>query len=329
MPRFFLRACSKFILLAFGVSLVVFWLVSLSPIDPLQANYGTVAVQNMSPEQRAELMAYWGEGRGFWEQYWGWLSSFVKGDMGLSLRYNAPVADVIADRFVRSALLLAIAWLSSGVLGFTLGVLAGAKQHSRTDRLISTCCYVLASTPTFWFGMLMLTIFGVWLGWFPIGFSTPIGVASDDVGFVDTIRHAILPAATLSLVGIAHITLHTREKLVEVMESEYMSYARARGESIMGAVWRHGVRNIALPAITLQFASVAEVFGGSILVEQVFSYPGLGQATVTAGLGSDVALLAGISVITAIVVFAGNTLATVLYGAIDPRIKRGVHSEQR
>ena len=97
----------------------------------------------------------------------------------------------------------------------------------------------------------------------------------------------------------------------------------------MGAVWRHGVRNIALPAITLQFASVAEVFGGSILVEQVFSYPGLGQATVTAGLGSDVALLAGISVITAIVVFAGNTLATVLYGAIDPRIKRGVHSEQR
>ena len=109
----------------------------------------------------------------------------------------------------------------------------------------------------------------------------------------------------------------------EVMESDYVLFARARGESTGSIVWRHGIRNIILPAMTLQFASVSEIFGGSVLVEQVFSYPGLGQAAVTAGLGGDVPLLLGITVISAAIVFAGNLTANLLYGVLDPRICRG------
>ncbi|MGI5952413.1 MAG: ABC transporter permease, partial [Brooklawnia sp.] len=232
---------------------------------------------------------------------------------------------VILQRFSNSALLLVLAWLISGVTGFVLGVAAGATRGRWLDRIIKGVCFVLASTPTFWFGMLALMVFSVWLGWFPFGFSGPIGQPGDQTGWLDSIHHLILPAVTLGITGIANIALHTRAKLVQVMESDFFIFARARGQSMLQAVQRHGLRNIALPALTLQFASLSEIFGGSVLVEQVFSYPGLGQATITAALGSDVALLAGIAVITTAVVFVGNQTANLLYGVIDPRIRRRGH----
>ena len=126
----------------------------------------------------------------------------------------------------------------------------------------------------------------------------------------------------MSVTGISNIALHTREKMIQVMESDYVLFARARGESTGRIVWQHGVRNILLPALTLQFGSVSEIFGGSILVEQVFSYPGLGQAAVTAGLGSDVPLLLAITVISAAIVFVGNLAADLLYQVVDPRLSR-------
>ena len=166
-------------------------------------------------------------------------------------------------------------------------------------------------------------IFAVWLGWLPIGLSVPAGMDAAAVTAADRLRHAILPALTLSITGVANIALHTREKMIDVLESDYVLFARARGESEISIILRHGLRNVALPALTLQFASVSEIIGGSVLVEQVFSYPGLGQAAVTAGLGSDLPLLLGITVVTAAIVFAGNLIADLLYGVIDPKIRKG------
>ena len=166
-------------------------------------------------------------------------------------------------------------------------------------------------------------VFSVWLGVLPIGLSVPIGTEAAAVTLADRLRHALLPALTLSITGVANIALHTREKLCEVLESDYVLFARARGESSASIVLRHGLRNVALPAITLQFASISEIIGGSVLVEQVFSYPGLGQAAVTAGLGGDLPLLLGITVLTAALVFGGNLCADLLYGAVDPKIRRG------
>ena len=137
------------------------------------------------------------------------------------------------------------------------------------------------------------------------------------------VTHLILPAITLSLVGVANIALHTREKMIDVMESDYVLYARARGDHTWQIVKKHGLRNILLPAITLQFASISEIFGGSVLVEQVFSYPGLGNAAVSAGLAGDVPMLLGLAIISALFVFFGNLMANILYGVVDPRIRRG------
>lgn len=323
MTKYIVRHIVRFALLMLAVGLVVFALVSMSPIDPVQANVGQAAYVNMSEAKRAQLASYWGGDVPFWERFANWAGALLQGDMGTSLRFNAPVSEVIAHRAANSLALMGIAWLFSGVLGFALGVAAGARRGGALDRVVRSYCFLLASTPTFWLGLLILMVFAVQLGWFPIGFSVPIGVSAADVTLADAVHHLVLPALTLSVTGVANIALHTREKVVDVLESDYVRFARARGESELSVIIHHGLRNVALPAVTLQCAFISEIFGGSVLVEQVFSYPGLGQAAVTAGLGGDVALLAGIALVSAALVFGGNLLANILYGVLDPRMRVG------
>lgn len=320
---FILRNFIRMVVLLIGVSAVAFILLSVSPIDPLQTNVGQAALGSMSQEQIAKLQEYWGVNTPPLERFISWASGFIRGDMGISLLYRRPVAEVLAEKLQSSLWLMAAAWILSGVVGLTLGVVAGMREGSLADRLIQTYSLIMASTPAFWLALVLLMIFAVWLQVLPIGLSVPIGMESGAVSLADRLRHGILPALTLSITGVSNIALHTREKMIEVMNSEYVLFSRARGETAGGIVIRHGLRNIILPAITLQFASISEIFGGSVLVEQVFSYPGLGQAAITAGLGSDVPLLLGIAVISAAIVFAGNFIANVLYSVVDPRIRRG------
>ncbi len=321
-----LYAGKKFIrmlLLLFAVSIVTFGLVSASPIDPLQANVGQAALGSMSDAQKEKLRSYWGVDKNPVERYVNWAKDMLRGDMGTSLLYRQPVTKVIAVKLGNSLFLMGLAWLISGLLGFILGVTAGVFRGKWPDKLIRGYSLVTASTPAFWLALLLLIIFGVWLKVLPIGLSVPIGVEASGVTFLDRVRHAILPAVTLSITGISNITLHTREKMIDIMESDYVLFARAKGESTRSIVRRHGLRNVLLPAMTLQFASISEIIGGSVVVEQVFSYPGLGQAAVTAGTGSDVPLLMGITLITACIVFLGNFIANLLYGVVDPRIRKG------
>lgn len=321
--KFIVKNIIKAFTLVVGVSILSFALVAASPLDPVKANVGATAYSSMSPEKKAQLREYWGVDTPPVERYMNWASHFFRGDMGISLKYKRPVSEIIKQKFLNSMALMIVAWVLSGLIGFVLGVIAGAYRGRWPDKIIKGYAMILASAPTFWIALIILMVFAVWLGWFPIGMKTPIGVAPEDVTIFDNMRHLVLPALTLSVVGVANITLHTREKMIEIMESEYFLYAKARGDSKWRCIRRHGLRNILLPAITLQFASISEIFGGSVLVEQVFSYPGLGQAAITAGLGSDVTLLLGIAVITACFVFAGNLIANILYGVIDPRIRRG------
>ena len=317
------RKFIRMLLLLITVSIVTFTLVSMSPIDPLQANVGQAALGAMSQEQKAKLEEYWGVNVPPVRRYLNWAGGFVRGDMGISLLYRQPVSQVIGVKLSNSLFRMVFAWLISGILGLVLGILAGVFRGTWADRIIKGYSLLISSTPVFWLALLLLLVFAVWLKVLPIGLSVPIGVESAGVTFLDRLRHAILPAVTLSITGVAGVTLHTREKMIDVMESDYMLFARARGESTWSMVKKHGLRNILLPAMTLQFASVSEIIGGSVLVEQVFSYPGLGQAAVTAGTGSDVPLLLGITIVTAAIVFFGNFIADILYGVIDPRMRKG------
>lgn len=322
LPRWAGRAARLFLLLV-ATSMATFALVAASPIDPVKANLGQAAYAQMSEAQRAQLAEYWGATTSLSERYAHWVSSALRGDFGQSLRFGRPVAEVVGERFANSAALMASAWLLAGVLGLALGVLAGSRRGSRADRAICCVCYALSSMPSFWLGLVALMVFSVWLGWFPLGFSVPIGVDAAQVSWAQKLHHLVLPAIVLGVANAPSIALHTRQKTIDVLGSECARFARSRGEKGAQVLLRHGLRNLVLPAVTIECASVGEVFGGSVLVEQVFSYPGLGQAAVTAGLGGDAPLLVAIALVSACVVFAGNACADVLYALIDPRIREG------
>lgn len=320
---FFLRKTSRLILLIAAVATFSYVLVSFSPIDPVDAYLGT-AILKVSPEQRDIIAQRWGLNQPPVERFFNWGSQLIQGDFGLSTIFNEPVLSVIGKRFVTSFWLMFLAWSLSGLFGFALGVLSGTYENSILDKSIGLYAYTMASTPTFWVGMVLLTIFSIQLGWTPVCCAWPVGLSQDETNFFQRVHHLLLPAFTLSLIGIAQITLHTREKTIEVMNSDYAVFARAQGETELGIALRHALRNVLLPAVTLQFASIGELFGGAVLAEQVFSYPGLGRTTVEAGYRGDVPLLLGIVLFSTTFVFVGNTIADLIYQVVDPRIgKKG------
>lgn len=320
---FYLKFAGKYLVrgitLLIAVSIISFLLVSCSPVDPVQQYVG--AVPNVSVEQRAKIAEYWGLNQPMAERFLTWGKSVLQGDLGVSLIYRRPVADIIQEKFKTSLALMITAWLFSGIIGFSIGCVMGVFSGKWLDKILKKICLIMCSIPTFWIGIMFLMIFSVQLGWFPMGMSVPKGVASEDVTILQRLHHLVLPALTLSFLSFANVALHTREKLIDVLESDYVLFAKARGESSWNILKRHGFRNILLPAITMQFGSFSELFGGSVLAENVFSYPGLGAAAAAAGMGSDIPLLLGITLFSTLFVFIGNMLANILYVIVNPQIR--------
>lgn len=323
--RYLCKTIFRMLTLLIAVSILSFILIEKSPVDPLTAYIGTNST--LSQEAKDQIAEHWGLNDPLTKRFLTWAGNFVKGDWGDSITFKKPVKTVIKERFLYSVWLMLFAWIFSGILGFIFGIIAAVKEGSVLDKMIKTFCLALQSAPTFWIGLIALSLFAVKLQWFPIGLAAPMGKMAEEVTIGDRIYHMILPAMTLSVLGIGKITLYTRQKFIEIMNCEFILFAKARGESTMQLVMRHGIRNIAIPAITLQFASFSELFGGIALAETVFSYPGLGSAVTSAGLSADVPLLLGIAVFSACFVFVGNLCANISYIFLDPRIKEGMAHE--
>lgn len=324
--KFIRNKAIHFIVLMIAVAIFSFVLIELSPIDPVNAYLRSASV---TPEQRILLEQYWGVHEPLTTKIFNWLTNLLQGNLGTSLIYRIPVSEVILEKFEASLILMAISWVLSGVLGFALGIVAGKNRGSWIDKIVKVYCYILQSAPPFWIGLLVLIVFAVELRWFPIGLGVPIGTLESNVTIWQWIARLVLPVLTLSLVGVAPIAMYTRNELIDVLSSDYILFARARGESGWPLIERQALRNILLPALTLQFLNFSELFGGTILVEQVFSYPGIGQTAVAAGLQSDVPLLLSIVLISAIFVYTGNLLADILYYFVDPRIKENENLDKK
>lgn len=317
--RKILGECLRMVLLLVAVSIIAFLLIVKSPIDPLVSYVGTNTT--ISEEAKKEITEEWDLNAPPSQRFITWGEHALKGDLGMSITYKKPVSEVIKTRFSYSIVLMAVSWLLSGIIGFILGVICGIIDGSIFDRIIKTFCLIVKSAPVFWIGLIMVSIFAVKLGWFPLGMAVPAGKLAADVTLADKIHHLILPVLTLTIVSISEVVLYTRQKVIEIMNSDFILYAKARGENTKQLIARHILRNVSLPAITVQFASFSELFGGMALAETVFAYPGIGTAITAAALNGDVPLLLGISVFSAIFVFAGNLIANILYGVFDPRIR--------
>lgn len=311
------------ITLLIAVAIFSFALAQISPVDPvrqyIQANPG------VSAENVEAMKEYWGLNDSPVERFFKWFSAVLHGDWGYSTTFRQPVLQVIGIRFKTSLALMMTAWTFSGVLGFAIGCIMALFRDRLFDRIVKRICLVMCSVPTFWIGLVFLAVFSAILGWFPFGLAVPAGVPAEAVTLGQRIHHLILPALTLSFLSFANLALHTREKLLEVYDSDYTLFAQARGDSDLKILFKHGIRNSLLPAITMQFGSFGELFGGSMFAENIFSYPGLGAATSAAGTGgTDIPLFLGIVLFTSIFIFTGNLMANILYQVVDPQTREGV-----
>lgn len=313
----FLRLIVLLVLVAAGT----FMLLSFSPVDPIRAYIGNDLL-HVPPEQYARIAARWGLDQPLWERFGHWFIRVLQGDLGYSMLFNAPVASVIKEHFATSFALLGGAWLLSGILGTAMGFVAGRYLNRWPDKAICRLSYLLSSLPTFWIGMLLLALFAVRWPVFPVCCAWEPGNSGDMATLAERLRHLVLPVCALSLLGLGQITLHTRESIASVMKSDFVRFARSQGDKGWSLLRHQVLRHAITPALCLQFASLGELLGGALLAEKVFAYPGLGQATIDAGLRGDLPLLMGIVLFSTILVFIGNSLSTWLVHVLNRALER-------
>ncbi|MDM3404581.1 ABC transporter permease [Citrobacter sp. Cb019] len=313
----FLRLIVLLVLVAAGT----FMLLSFSPVDPIRAYIGNDLL-HVPPEQYARIAARWGLDQPLWERFGHWFIRVLQGDLGYSMLFNAPVASVIKERFATSFALLGGAWLLSGILGTAMGFVAGRYLNRWPDKAIYRLSYLLSSLPTFWIGMLLLALFAVRWPVFPVCCAWEPGNSGDMATLAERLRHLVLPVCALSLLGLGQITLHTRESIASVMKSDFVRFARSQGDKGWSLLRHQVLRHAITPALCLQFASLGELLGGALLAEKVFAYPGLGQATIDAGLRGDLPLLMGIVLFSTVLVFIGNSLSTWLVHVLNRALER-------
>ncbi|MEU8527570.1 MULTISPECIES: ABC transporter permease [Streptomyces] len=300
-----------------AVTFAVFAVAAASPFDPVKAYAGTAGL-TASQENLDQLRANLGVDRPLLARWWDWLTSALAGDLGDSAVLRQPVADVIGERVGWSVLLAATAFLVAILLGTALGVLAARRPGGLLDRSVGSLAYTLEAAPAFWLGLLAIWFFSLKLGALPAGGLTD--TASDTVTAGQVARHLVLPAGVLGLAQLPWFFLYVRQGVSDALAEDPVRGARARGLSERTVLLGHALRSGMLPMLTLVGSRVPELITGALLVETVFSWPGIAAATVQAAVSVDFALLAALTVIATAAVLAGNLLSDLLYGLADPRV---------
>ncbi|WP_405801609.1 ABC transporter permease [Streptomyces sp. NBC_01506] len=300
-----------------AVTFGVFAVAAASPFDPVKAYAGTAGL-TASQETLDQLRANLGVDQPLAARWWQWLTSAVTGDLGDSSVMRRPVADVITERLGWSVLLATTAFLVAILLGTALGVAAARRPGGWLDRCVSSAAYTLEAAPAFWLGLLAIWFFALRLGVLPAGGLTDAG--SDTVTFGQVASHLVLPAAVLGVSQMPWFYLYVRQGVADALEEDPVRGARARGLSertvLLGHAWRSGM----LPMLTLIGSRVPELITGALLIETVFSWPGIAAATVEAATSVDFPLLAALTVLATAAVLIGNLLSDLLYGLADPRV---------
>jgi len=300
-----------------AVSAAIFALGKASPFDPVAAYFG-VRILRASPEQLAQIREQWGVDDSALEQYLTWLGRLLQGDLGDSRLFAQPVSAVIGERLGWSALLVTVGLALALVLALVAGTVSAWRQGGWFDRATTTTAYALEAAPVFWVALGALSLFAVHLQWLPAGGLTD---ARAELGVAQVAEHLLLPAAVLALSQAPWFTLFVRQSLLEALSEDFVLAARSRGLTERVVVLRHALRTALLPFLTLVGARVPELITGALLVETVFSWPGIAAATVTAAVAVDFPLLAAVTLLATAAVLVGNLLADMAYAVADPRVR--------
>ena len=297
-----------------GISVVVFLIMALIPGDPATAILGAFA----TPENATKLRAELGLDRPLIEQYFTWAGNLLSGDFGRSYALNRPVLDELLERLGPTLLLAGSAMCFCVLLGLIAGLLAAVKQYTWVDQGLTLFTLIGISAPSFWLGLMAVSLFTVQLGWLPAsGMYTPYG----DESLGDLLVHLLMPAVTLGLVASSVIARLTRTSMLEQLRQDYVRTARAKGERETAVVIRHAFRNALVGLIPVLGLQAGFVLGGAVYIETVFQWPGIGRMLVNAISTRDILLVQGGVMMVATIYVFFNLLADLIQHALDPRIQ--------
>ncbi len=304
MFAYILRRCGHAVVVVFGVSLVVFLLSRLAPGDPVTL----MLAETASPQQIEEARRHYGLDRPLPAQYALFLGNAVRGDMGESLYYKQPALRVVLEAFPQTALLAVTALLLAIVVALPLGVLAAVRRDTFWDYFAVGLAVLGQAAPAYWVGIMLILVFSVTLGVLPTsGNATP--------------QALILPAVTLGAALMAVLTRLTRAGMLDVLNEDYIRTARAKGLRERATIMRHGLRNVLIPLVTVVGLQLGGLLGGAVIIEQVFSWPGVGRLAVTAITSRDYPIIQAAVLLVSCVFVVVNLLVDIGYAFLDPRIR--------
>jgi peptide/nickel transport system permease protein len=319
--RFLARRLAHGAAVVFIAASLSFVLLHAAPGDPFSATLSSLEID-------AATKAQWSKAYGFdrplGEQYVRFLGQAAKANLGPSVRFHRPVADVLAEALPHTLVLMGTALVLSLVFGVMLGAWQAARRGSVGDRVASTTSLVVASLPEFWLGAVLLLLLASRFALFPSrgAVDALYDFLSPADRIIDRIRHLVLPASTLALLSTAAIARYQRAALLEVLPQDFVRTARAKGLGERRVVWVHALRNALVPTIVLAGVSLPTLIGGAVFVERIFSWPGLGTVAMDAFQARDYQVVLGLTILGAIVVVVGNLLADVLHAVADPRVRQ-------
>lgn len=320
MSSYITKRLIQVVPLLIGITVVSFIIMQLAPGDPVDL----LTERNATAEERARVRAVYGLDRPLHVQYWIWLTNMLRGDFGHSYVRGRPVLELIMDRLPNTVYLNLVVSVLIYSLAIPIGVASALKQYSTFDHSVTSFAFLGQALPNFWFGLLL--IYGVALRteFIPVGGMATYGVSLQNFPLwtvlVDRIRYLVLPVVVMGMSSMAGITRYMRSSMLEVARQDYVRTARAKGISERVVIYKHALRNAMLPIVTLIGFEIPVLFSGSVIIENIFSWPGLGTLSVNAVFMRDYMVIMAFNVIGAALVIAGNFIADLLYVAVDPRI---------
>jgi peptide/nickel transport system permease protein len=322
MGRYILKRLLQSIPLLLGIVTATFFMMRLAPGDPLDMYLEPQRQRQVDPELIELLRKRYGLDKPIHIQYVTWLKNLAKGDLGESFRYRRPVAHLIAERIPYTLQLTVLALLFSTIVGMTLGIISAIKQYTALDKTVTVGSLIIYSIPGFWLALMLVLIFSVNLSWLPTSQTRSLDYEFFSLGqkILDRLWHLVLPVFVLGIASAAGKARYMRNRLLEVLNEEYVLAARARGLRERAVILKHALRNALIPLITVLGLHLPFLLGGSILIESIFAWPGMGSLAVGGVSGRDYPLIMATTMVAAVLVVIGNLLADVTYVLVDPRV---------
>ena len=318
MGRFVVRRVVQAIPTFFGITLLSFTILRLAPGDPVLIMFGS---GNLRADEIAALRTAYGLDQPIPIQYLSWLQHLLTGDLGRSFLYKRPVVEMVQATLPNTLILAVLALICTIAIGVPLGVIAARFRGRPVDQSIRIFGVIGHAMPTFWFGLLWILILSVQFRLFPVGGMGTIGKDAGDIP--DRLAHLAGPVITLSLAGVANYSRYMRTETLEVLSQDYVRTARAKGLREQVVLFVHSLRNALLPLVTAVGSQVAFLLSGAVVVETIFSWPGMGRMTFEAARSKDYPIIMAVVVISSVMLLVSYIARDLAYGVVDPRVRKG------